>query len=205
MNMLKDVIYYLAYVVMAVSAIVAVVSYFKYGIEKRKTAATLLLLQIDEIEDVLQAVKLLSAEDNLNGRTIMNIQNFECDAWTKNKHLLVKKLSETDKKVLTQYFARASSIKIACEKLITLQTNNWKEKAAALQAGIFWHLDGTTETISDEERKKIEYLRGKFSRIKQDFLPGVPKESLFVNIALMESLIGKCTYSKIKNLSYVKE
>jgi len=194
---------YGAYVIMAAGALIAVGSYIRQGYIKRKVAATLLVIQIDEIEGALNEFKLLLAKGDLRNEVVIKTKLFLCNAWNDGKHLLLNKLCETDRKTLSRYFSEASFIHEAREKINISLVNHWNARAMTLAFQFADIVDADNVAVSEDEIKKVNCFFNKYVTIDNAFIPDIPTNILIENISTWETLSGTTTYARLKKLSYV--
>jgi len=205
MELFKDIVIHMAYIVMAAGALIAVVSYVRQGYAKRRVAATLLVYQIDCIEESLQSFKQLLAQGNLRNDVIFKTRPFSCAVWDENKHLLLGKLNEADRRTLDNYFNTANFIRDAREILTNMLITNWNAKAMSLSSSLSNHIDVSMSELSEVERKKIDCLDKKYSGLANAFTPALPITILIENISIWKSLYGTTTYDRLKKISYVND
>ena len=205
MELFKEIVILAAYIVMAAGALVAVVSYIRQGYAKRKAVATLLVYQIDCIEDALQSFKQLLAQENLKNDAIIRIRPFSCTAWNENKHLLLGELKEADRRALDSYFNSASFIQDAREKLIVALSSNWDARAIALAFGLSGFVSTDTTELSEDERRKIDCFYRKYAVIDNSFTPSIPLTILIEHVTTWKPLSGTTTYDNLRKISYVKD
>jgi len=205
MELFKEIVIHAAYIVMAAGALIAVVSYVRQGYTKRRVAATLLVYQIDCIEESLQSFKLLLAQGNLKNDVVFKIRPFSCAIWDENKHLLLGKLNEADRRTLDNYFNTTNFIRDAREILTSMLIANWNAKAMSLSFSLSNHVDVSVSEQSEVERKKIDCFATKYSDLANSFTPALPITILIENVSIWKSLYGTTTYDRLKKMSYVND
>ncbi|MCL2576205.1 MAG: hypothetical protein FWE33_07200 [Defluviitaleaceae bacterium] len=185
-------------------AIVAFVSYIKHNSEKRKTAATLLLLQIDDVDETILTLKELQSKGKFDAEALLNLPTIECNAWDEGKHLLLRKLNATDRRVLEQYFLTVNNIKKSLDKLVGMFTMNWNARTL-FASSTFAEL--ARENMDDATRvdSAISNFWENYARIDDVYSPSILENALISNLTICDAMLGKTTYEKIKKMSYVKD
>ena len=110
--------------------------YYIEKYDKKRTAATLVINQIDEIDEQLSALK---HEPQLNGQVIYNAKTvIDQNVWEQYKHLFAKTLDKSEYELIQKFFDNAERVERVRLELVDMIVTAWHDKSAV-----------THETISN--------------------------------------------------------
>jgi len=194
-----DYIQLICEIIIALGAIIAIVSFFRSNNVKKRTATTIILNQIDEIESTLDKLKIQLSKGNLRNEVLYEINRYSCDAWDANKHLLVKELNTKDYESICIFYDNAKNTLSAWNDLIILLSKAWESKEVNISQNIAQFI------INGKNDIEIQGFIDKYSGMEQVFIPDVSIKSLVVNISIYKKLSGTTTYEKLRKRSYMNK
>lgn len=206
-------------ILLVIGGLSAFVIYFWQQHNEKRTAATLLIEQIDLVEKNIAALK--------NEPQLGNIPVYRSNAiirnnlWEVYKHLLVKKLSPSEMDLVQAFFNNAEQIERAREDIIQTIQNAWLHKSFVEHsiAGSFLQkkLDSDIPNISwgyqqmganritvdfSAEQQKSLVFASVYRPMDLVFTPDVAIETLTKQLSVSNKLSGTTAYEKIQKLSY---
>lgn len=108
-----------------------------YATQRRasvKSAFTMVINQIDGIEEVISKLRSTQADGKLcNEEVFKSDQILSRNFWSEYKHLIMRQLDQTDIKILDEFFYNAEQIELARKSIIKAMENGWHSKALAEQ------------------------------------------------------------------------
>ncbi len=174
-----------------IAGFVAAGIYIAQERKRVRLAATMVKLQIDEIEKTIELLKkqfdlnVLSHEKSYNLLRVM-----PTNEWYINRHLLIKKLDVHDIYNIEKFYYCAAMIDTCIVDILSIMRQTWVAKTS-------------------EEVKIIgslcEYKQQRILRLEQDehcFIPRVAVDSLIKRIEGIDNISKQAVYKKIKKLSY---
>lgn len=168
--------------------------------DQRGAAATLVKGQIDTIE---RNVSTLKNDPNLGNISIYRSKNILIgNHWENQKHLLVKKLSQSEIDTIQRFFDNATQIENARIDIIKVINNDWANKS---QAGC--QIVASIVAESDYDAKIAQtyaQFMKQYSEVSPQFVPSVIVDALIKNLQNFEFISGTTAYAKIQKLSYEK-
>ena len=170
-----------------------------YKVQKRdkiKTAATILISQIDAIESIikdLRSTNPLTNEIIYKSKVILD-RNY----WSESKYLLFKKLGTDNVRLIEEFYAHAEDIEKSREAICHELISAWEHKDFILQKFI-----ADYSTYPDEQRSKsLQDLSKNFEASSKVFSPSLPISILVNNLSQFNYLLGTTAYKKLSNISY---
>lgn len=177
----------------------AFVIFFLEKNDKKHSAATLVIGQIDLIEKRVMSLKEEQQLGNIaiyHSKPIIKGQNM----WEEYKHLFVKKLSRSEYDNLQQFFDNAEQLERARQEILTTIANAWSYKSEIEQQNVAQYI------VLAEENPKVPMAD--FQRIYRAldlvFTPDIVIASLTKNLNNFKCLSGSTAYQKIQKYSYNK-
>lgn len=173
----------------------AIVIYWHQRRAKVKTAATVILSQIDSIEATVTGLRK-------NQKTNVTIYKskvvLDINHWVNSKYLLSRKLGGDNVRLIDVFYEQAEEIEksrsAVCHELVIA----WDHKDYFLQKKIAECFD-----MDEHERKKTLHLFSvNFEQNGDLFDPSLPKEILDENLMQFRFLSGTTAYEKLKKISY---
>lgn len=180
----------------AIAGFSAIVIYKAQKRDKIKTAATIVMSQIDSIEAV---IKDLRSNNPLTNEIIYRSKPIlENNSWSQSKYLLSKKLGGDNVRLIENFYAQAEEIeksrRAICHELVIA----WEHKDYILQKHIAELLD-----VSEEQRlKELKEFNDKFENNPKLFSPHLPIHILVNNLSQFRYLLGTSAYKKLREMSY---
>ena len=196
MNCLSVLVEYVAPLTLAMGAIIAIVSYLQANITKKKTAATLIVNQIDEIEKNVDVLLSHKVENILTNEKLYDIATPDTSAWNDNKHVILNKLSEKDYELIETFFAKAKYIFSAKKDIEDVLRNHWSLKDSVIMK------EKAKMYLKEEKDERHETALNDLNRDAWVFVPNIAFKSLFVHLELYNKLSGTTAYDKLKMSSY---
>ena len=170
-----------------------------YKVQKRdkiKTAATILISQIDAIESIikdLRSTNPLTNEIIYKSKVILD-RNY----WSESKYLLFKKLGTDNVRLIEEFYAHAEDIEKSREAICHELISAWEHKDFILQKFI-----ADCSTYSDERRSKsLQDLSKNFEASSKVFSPSLPISILVNNLSQFNYLLGTTAYKILSSISY---
>lgn len=177
--------------------LLAYLVYYRQKRDERRSAATMVVCQIDIIQKRVSSLK----DDRQRGsiavfhsKTIIN-ENL----WEKHKHKLIKTLTTPEYDLVQQFFDQAVQLEDARKAVIANLNNNWNCKTSALQDRI---AEINLENNQKNLQKKIEQFVHSFEPMGYTFDPR--QITLLLETALENQIIlsGTTAYQKLHKQSY---
>lgn len=183
-----------------------------YYLQKRneyRAAATLIIGQIDSIEEQISELK---HKPQLNNDVMYYVKAiFEENMWEKYRHLFVKKLSAPEYQLIQSFFDNAGMLERVRSEIVDMITTSWHEKSAASHHIIASILNeksqlgcSATKEQIDKIIARIEMFKKDFSECDTSFTPNISIASLMVSLNNYYPVSGTTAYQKLKNISFDK-
>lgn len=184
-----------------------------------KSAFTMIINQIDSIEAAISKLRSTQAERKLcNEEVFKSEQILSKNCWSEYKHLIMRKLDQTDIKILDEFFYNAEQAESARESIIKAMENGWQSKALAEQYILATYLSSRIDqkfnnsptgqpdftAIDNFVEQKCRLFAQAFEPRFELFTPNVPVSILVKHLNLYKSISTSVTYKKIKKYSYNK-
>ena len=182
----------------------AFVTYFLQKKTKKKTAATLILDQIDSIEHAVNKLKegySHGKKELTDNDVYLSNEVKYTDAWDKYKHLMIKGLSQSERELIQRFFESACQIEKARTDIIFSFKLGWEHKSQtlALMTGKF--RDPTFQT----DRKKADDLLRAYENntiVTPLFKPHIAYTALYAELDNYTKLSGTTAYEKLQEMSF---
>lgn len=193
-----------------------------YATQRRasvKSAFTMVINQIDGIEEVISKLRSTQADGKLcNEEVFKSDLILSRNFWSEYKHLIMRQLDQTDIKILDEFFYNAEQIELARKSIIKAMENGWHSKALAeqyilatyLSSGIdqkLSHLPGEQPdftAIDSFVEQKCRLFSQTFEPRFELFTPNIPVSILVKQLNLYKPISTSVTYKKVKKCSYNK-
>ncbi len=174
---------------------------FQYLINKRhklKTAATIVYNQLKDFDEYIENIKgKFDQEGNITDYHLSIINEvFESNAWSLNKHILVKSLTQDDIELINKTYSIMESIDCARKRVLDtfMTTNNAKSYSLQFQA-----IEMLREQVDVDDIRK---LSGEFNKLSVYFSSKVPHD-IFKNMVYnYDKMSGTQALARLRKLSY---
>ncbi|MGN0406163.1 MAG: hypothetical protein ACI4F1_13130 [Bariatricus sp.] len=190
-------------------------AFLTYWWQKRrqiKTAATLILNQIDEAEKI---VDLMRKPENIDNRVLYKTPEILAENyWQEYKVLLMRYLSNSDVEVIERYYANIKLVQKGKDRIMADLSEAWKCRSAEYNAILkeISELKATNiaeddleaqKALSDsiKQKEKVLYIYFHEDRI---FRAGVGLDMLKNGLECFESIKGTSVYQLLEKKSYRK-
>lgn len=176
----------------------AILQYLMNKRDKLKSAATVVYNQLKEFDEYIENIKgNFNEEGNISDYHLSLINTvLESNAWSSNKHILVKSLSQDDIELINKTYSVIESIECARKRVLDtfMATNSAKSFALQFQA-----IDMLREKSDAED---IKELSASFDKLSVYFSSKVPHD-IFKNMVYnYDKMTGTQTLEKLRKLSY---
>lgn len=180
----------------AIAGFSAIIIYKAQKRDRIKTAATIVISQINSIEDV---IKDLRSNNPLTNEIVYKSKSIlENNTWSESKYLLSKRLGGHNVRLIEDFYAQAEELeksrRAICHELIIA----WEHKDYILQK----HIAETVNLSEEQRRKVLEELNDKFECNSKTFSPHLPISILVDNLSQFRYLLGTSAYEKLRKISY---
>lgn len=193
-----------------------------YATQKRastKSAFTMIINEIDAIEFSISKLRSIQAEGKLcNEEVFKSDQILTKNYWSEYKHLVMRKLDQTDVKVLDEFFYNAEQIELARSAIIKAMEDGWRAKTLAEQIALSNYIaNGIESNISNPQlgqndlvsidnltNTKCSMFIQAFEPRIELFTPHTPVSILVKHLSLYKAVSTSVTYKNIKRYSYNK-
>ena len=174
----------------------AIPIYFWQKHDKVKTAATIVLTQIDSVESIIKEWRcqsLLTKEVIYRSKCIL-----DSDSWSTAKYLLARKLGASNTQLVDEFFTQAECLEKSRQAISHGLVVAWEHKDLLLQK----KLAETVGMKTDERKKELEQFDEQFEQCPRIFDPQLPVQILNKNLAQFKCLTGTTAYEKLSKISY---
>ena len=172
---------------------------FVYFMQKRdevRSAATLILGQIDSIE---RSVAALKDDYQLGNVAVYHSKPIiRGNTWEQYKHLFAKGLSRSEYDMVQHFFDHTEQLERARLDIISTITTGWKDKSSTehkVVADMIVHQTPDTEFLA---------FQSQFRPLELVFTPDIVINSLTKSLSNFAPLSGTTAYQKIHKHSYSK-
>lgn len=189
---LYEVISLIINAVIMIAGFSAVIIYILQRRDARKTAASLIVLQIDQIESVVLSLRknaILTNEIVYKSKVILT-KNY----WEETKHLLSKKLGHRNIKFIEEFYSQAEELEKSRKEICHELVKTWEHKSLFVQQRIAVFSESRDEMLPES----IE----KFERQTKIFTANLPIDILLTNLSQFKPLSGGEAYERLVKLSY---
>lgn len=173
----------------------AIVIYWHQRKAKVKTAATVILSQIDSIEATVIG---LQKNQKTNVTIYRSKVVLDVNHWVNSKYLLSRKLGGDNVRLIDVFYEQAEEIEksrsAVCHEIVLA----WEHKDYLLQKKIA----ECSDMVEEERNRVLHTFRVNFEQNSAVFDPNLPKKILDENLLQFRFLSGTTAYQKIKKISY---
>ena len=169
--------------------------------DKMRTAATLIINQIDEIDEQISALK---HEPQLNGNVIYNVKTIlDQNAWEEYKHLFAKLLDKSEYELIQKFFDNAERVERVRNEFVDMIVTAWHDKSSVTNQVIADLIIKHKDNLQLMDRE-INEFKDYFGRIETGFTADISLQSLTVGLNNYYPLGGTTAYKKLKKYSFNK-
>ena len=188
--------------------IVGASAFFTYILQQRnekRTAATLIIEQIDSIENIIEDLKNTYIHNNntLDDNSVYLSKEISYDgAWTSYKHLVIHQLSNSEFCLVQKFFNSAYQIEKTRSDIIYCFKLSWNNKSLVTQLmnGKFNDPTYITPQISEGILRTAPELISAFQIANQNstgFIPHIAYSGLYAELNNYTALSGTTAYAKL--------
>lgn len=184
----------------------AMIVYFFQKRDKKRSAATLILGQIDSIEERIGILKNGHQLDNVvvyHSKTIISE-----NTWEKYKHLFAKELSQSEHRMIQNFFDTAEQLERTRADIVMVIKNAWADKSSVEHQiiGEMIKNDVITTSMPNEMRssKEMTLFQDRYKPLDLVFTPDIAINSFVNNLNNFTMLSGTTAYEKIQHYSFSK-
>ena len=184
----------------------AMIVYIFQKRDKKRSAATLILGQIDSIEEKIGILK--------NGHQLNNVVVYHSktiiseNTWEKYKHLFAKELSQSEHRMIQNFFDTAEQLERTWADIVMVIKNAWADKSSVEHQiiGEMIKNDVITTSMPNEMRssKEMTLFQDRYKPLDLVFTPDIAINSFVNNLNNFTMLSGTTAYEKIQHYSFSK-
>ena len=184
----------------------AMIVYIFQKHDKKRSAATLILGQIDSIEEKIGILK--------NGHQLNNVVVYHSktiiseNTWEKYKHLFAKELSQSEHRMIQNFFDTAEQLERTRADIVMVIKNAWADKSSVEHQiiGEMIKNDVITTSMPNEMRssKEMNLFQDLYKPLDLVFTPDIAINSFVNNLNNFTMLSGTTAYEKIQHYSFSK-
>ena len=184
----------------------AMIVYIFQKRDKKRSAATLILGQIDSIEEKIGILK--------NGHQLNNVVVYHSktiiseNTWEKYKHLFAKELSQSEHRMIQNFFDTAEQLERTRADIVMVIKNAWADKSSVEHQiiGEMIKNDVITTSMPNEMRssKEMTLFQDHYKPLDLVFTPDIAINSFVNNLNNFTMLSGTTAYEKIQHYSFSK-
>lgn len=184
----------------------AMIVYIFQKRDKKRSAATLILGQIDSIEEKISILK--------NGHQLNNVVVYHSktiiseNTWEKYKHLFAKELSQSEHRMIQNFFDTAEQLERTRADIVMVIKNAWADKSSVEHQiiGEMIKNDVITTSMPNEMRssKEMTLFQDRYKPLDLVFTPDIAINSFVNNLNNFTMLSGTTAYEKIQHYSFSK-
>ena len=184
----------------------AMIVYIFQKRDKKRSAATLILGQIDSIEEKIGILK--------NGHQLNNVVVYHSktiiseNTWEKYKHLFAKELSQSEHRMIQNFFDTAEQLERTRADIVMVNKNAWADKSSVEHQiiGEMIKNDVITTSMPNEMRssKEMTLFQDRYKPLDLVFTPDIAINSFVNNLNNFTMLSGTTAYEKIQHYSFSK-
>lgn len=179
--------------IIALTGFSAIGLYLLQQYTKKHVAATLIITQIDEIEE---NIKALRNEKTLNEITIYNTKRIlRRNYWEENRHLLSRQLGENNVKILDEFYSQAEEIEKSKQMISHAVTITWDNKDLVYQTKLAEEICSTGTFDIKNSRLNL------FDKFGTAFSPQLPMDMIKRDLSNYQSISGTVAYDKLRSIS----
>lgn len=181
----------------------AFITYYLQKRNEKRAAATLILDQIDSIEQVVQSLKEEYHHNNrvLNDHAVyLSKEVAYSGAWDKYQYLMVKMLSQSELDLVQAFFVSSYQIEKARADIVYSFKLGWKYKTLARSLIVAKFMDPTYKEAIEEKKKLVkQYLDD--AEVSHQFNPKIAYDVLYAELNNFQMLSGTTAYEKLYKMS----
>lgn len=180
--------------IIALTGFSAIIIYILQQCDKKRTAATLVVTQIDSIEAGIAHLKSMDkvSEGNVYQSRKLLAHNY----WAEYRHLLSRLLGESNVRIIEGFYTQAEEIEKAREAICQEVVDTWKNKDLVYQNLLAQEIISTGSF--DDKNSPIE----KFGKYGSGFTARLPSAMLEKSLANFNTISGTVAYDKLLKKSY---
>lgn len=185
----------------------AMIVYIFQKRDKKRSAATLILGQIDSIEEKIGILK--------NGHQLNNVVVYHSktiiseNTWEKYKHLFAKELSQSEHRMIQNFFDTAEQLERTRADIVMVIKNAWADKSSVEHQiiGEMIKNDVITTSMPNEMRssKEITLFQDRYKPLDLVFTPDIAINSFVNNLNNFTMLSGTTAYEKFSTIHLVNK
>lgn len=160
----------------------------------RKTAATMVVTQIDNIENNLKKLKDSDTIDEI--LLFKTNQILEHNYWNDSRHLLLRYLGTNNVRILDDFYSRVEEIEKSRKIIFDEMSKTWEYKELVYQFNL-------AKELSQKENFDVDtsWLIN-FKKHGSSFSANLPKDYLCKNINYINYVSGTVAYDILRKMSY---
>ena len=180
--------------IVAVTSFSALFSYVVGKIERKRTAATLVVTQIDSIES---SIRELKNSTNLTETEVYQSNPLlSMNCWAENRHLLSNALGYSNVRLIEEFFSNAEEVEKVRAEICHEVMKTWEHKELVYQYML-------AQEIMKSDSFNIHASKiTAFDKCGIAFSAKLPKTLLEHHLANFSFISGSVAYSKLRKLSY---
>lgn len=170
--------------------------------DQKRSAATLIKSQIDEIEKKIEELRKLR---KINGVNIYGISTIISEnMWEKYRHLFTKRLTYSERRIIQQFFDNAEQIERARQDIIVNVNNTWMNKSLVNTLYLGKYVD---EAIHNPiyPPTRVDQFKQIFDPLSTDFLPSMLVETIQKTEQSFCNLSGTTAYKRLEKWAFDKK
>lgn len=187
----------------------AFITYLLQAKNERKTAAALIIEQINSIEKIIEDLRstYLHNKKDLDDKSVYLSRVIDYDgAWSSYKHLVIKQLSNSEFDLLQKFFNSAYQIEKTKSDIIYCFKLSWNNKSLVTHLINGKFHDPTFECSTSTNGKKTtpDDLINKFHELNQNatgFSAQISYNGLYAELDNYTALSGTTAYEKLLKLA----
>lgn len=160
----------------------------------RQTAATMVVTQIDNIENNLKKLKDSDTIDEI--LLFKTNQILEHNYWNDSRHLLLRYLGTNNVRILDDFYSRVEEIEKSRKIIFDEMSKTWEYKELVYQFNL-------AKELSQKENFDVDtsWLIN-FKKHGSSFSASLPKDYLCKNINYINYVSGTVAYDILRKMSY---
>lgn len=185
-------------------------AFFTYYLQKKnekQVAATLILDQIDSIEQVVQHLKEEYNHNNkgLNDRAVyMSKEIVFAGAWDKYQYLMVRVLSQSELNLIQKFFESSYQIEKARADIVFTFKLSWENKALERSLIVTKVMDPTSKEEKGTKHQLVKQFLAD-AEVSHQFTPKIAYDVLYAELDNFHMLSGTTAYEKLYKMSVRKK
>lgn len=201
METLLNYVMIISNALLVIGAFSAFVVYFMQKHSEKRMAATLILGQINSIDNQLMELK---KDTNVNPVTIFNMKPIlKENMWEKYKHLFAAEFSGSEYKLIQTYFEQAEFLERRRVDIINTVYSAWKDKSS-VEHQVIGHAIFNDFLNGTDNSNSVEAFSKKFREIDTVFVPDIAFVTLMNSLHGFNLLSGTTAYAKLNKKAFLK-